>query len=113
MPLTPPCPRPESGRWKGSLSEGERHQLAALDTANGLLVMLVLAEALSLLSTKLAGPFWLLASTWVFHTNGFLALLAVLLREPLGDAVLERLCQAAQPALAAPSCTQTLRHGGL
>jgi uncharacterized protein with PIN domain len=29
------------------------------------------------------------------------AVMAVLLQEPLGDAVLERLCQAAQPALAA------------
>jgi hypothetical protein len=40
-------------------------------------------------------------------------LLAVLLHEPLGDAVLERLCQAAQPALTAPSGTEILRHGGL
>jgi hypothetical protein len=37
----------------------------------------------------------------------------VLLHEPLGDAVLERFCQAAQPALAAPTGTEILRHGGL
>jgi hypothetical protein len=37
----------------------------------------------------------------------------VLLHEPLGDVVLERLCQAAQPALTAPSSTEILRHGGL
>ena len=48
-------------------------------TANGLLVMFVLAVALPLLPTKLAGPLWLLASTGVFYTNGFLALLSVLL----------------------------------
>ncbi len=48
-------------------------------TANGLLVMFVLAVALPLLPTKLAGPFWLLASTGVFYNNGFLALLSALL----------------------------------
>jgi hypothetical protein len=36
------------------------------------------------------------------------AVMAVLLQEPLGDAVLERLCQAAQPALAAPTRTDIL-----
>ena len=36
----------------------------------------------------------------------------MLLHEPLGDAVLERLCQAVQPALAAPTGTEILRHGG-
>jgi len=51
----------------------------AAATANGLLVMFVLAVALPLLPAKLAGPFWLLASTGVFNTNGFLALLSVLL----------------------------------
>ncbi len=69
--------------------------------------------SLPLLPLKLADPFWLLAFTAALCTNGFLALLAVLLREPLGDAVLERLCQAAQSALAAPTRTEILRHGGL
>jgi hypothetical protein len=61
VPWAPPCPGPECGRWKGSLSEGERQRLAALaaGTANGLLVMFVLA--LSLIPLKLADPFWLLA----------------------------------------------------
>ncbi|MCX5949218.1 MAG: type II toxin-antitoxin system VapC family toxin [Cyanobacteria bacterium] len=36
------------------------------------------------------------------------AVMAVVLREPLGAAVLERLCQAAQPALAAPTRTEIL-----
>jgi hypothetical protein len=55
--------------------------LAALAaaTANGLLVMFVLAVALPLLPAKLADPFWLLAFTGAFCSNGFLALLAVLL----------------------------------
>ena len=97
---------------KGSLSEGERQRLAGLAaaSANGLLVMFVLAVALRLLPAKLAAPFWLLAFTGAFCSSGFLA---VLLREPLGDAVLERFCQAAQPALAAPTRTEILRHGGL
>ena len=82
-------------------------------TANALLVIFVLAVALLLLPAKLADPFWLLVFTGTFCTNGFLALLAVLQRDPLGDAVLERLCQAAQPALAAPTGTEILRHGGL
>jgi hypothetical protein len=66
---------------KGSLSEGERQRLAGLAsaTANGLLVLFVLAVALPLLPAKLADPFWLLAFTGAFCTNGFLALLAVLL----------------------------------
>jgi UPF0716 family protein affecting phage T7 exclusion len=78
--------------------------------------MFVLAVALPLLPPKLADSFWLLAFTGTFCTIGFLALLAVLavlLHEPLGDAVLERLCQAVQPALAAPTRTEILRHGGL
>jgi hypothetical protein len=55
--------------------------LAALAaaTANALLVMFVLAVALPLLPAKLADPFWLLAFTGAFCTNGLLALLAVLL----------------------------------
>ena len=66
---------------EGSLSKGERQRLAGLAaaTANGLLVMFVLAVALPLLPAKLADPFWLLAFTGAFCTNGFLALLAVLL----------------------------------
>ncbi|MEB3195134.1 MAG: type II toxin-antitoxin system VapC family toxin [Cyanobacteriota bacterium] len=36
------------------------------------------------------------------------AVLAVLLREPIAEAVLERLCQAVQPALAAPTRTEVL-----
>lgn len=44
---------------EGSLSEGERQRLAAIaaGTANGLLVIFVLAVALSLLPPKLADPF--------------------------------------------------------
>jgi hypothetical protein len=66
---------------EGSLSVGERQRLAGLAaaTANGLLVLFVLAVALPLLPPKLADPFWLLAFTGAFCTNGFLALLAVLL----------------------------------
>ena len=66
---------------EGSLSKGERQRLAGLAaaTVNGLLVMFVLAVALPLLPAKLADPFWLLAFTGAFCTNGFLALLAVLL----------------------------------
>ena len=82
VPLAPPCPGPEGGRWKGYLSEGEAQRFAALAsaTANGLLVIFVLAVALPLLPTKLADPFWLLAFSGAFCTNGFLALLAVLLQ---------------------------------
>jgi len=69
--------------------------------------------SLPLLPPKLADPFWLLAFTAALCTNCFLALLTVLLREPLGYAVLERLCQAAQSALAAPTRTEILRHGAL
>lgn len=36
------------------------------------------------------------------------AVLAVLLREPVAEAVLERLCRAVQPALAAPTRTEIL-----
>jgi hypothetical protein len=66
---------------EGSLSEGERQRLAALAaaTANALLVIFVLSVALPLLPPKLTDPFWLLAFTGAFCTNGFLALLAVLL----------------------------------
>ncbi len=89
MLSAPPFPRPEGGRWKASLSEGEGQRLTGLAsaTANGLLVMFVLAVALPLLPTKLAGPFWLLASTGVFNTNGFLALLSVLLLLPMAAAI--------------------------
>jgi len=87
--------------------------LAALAaaTANALLVIFVLAVAV--LPAKLADSFWLLALTGAFCTNGFLGLLAVLLHEPLVDAVLKRLCQAVQPAVAAPTGTEILRQGGL
>ena len=63
---------------EGSLYEGERQRLAGLAaaTANGLLVMFVLAVALPLIPPKLADPFWLLAFTGAFCSNGFLALLA-------------------------------------
>jgi len=56
-----------------------------------------------------------LAALAAATTNALLVIfvLAVLLHEPLGDAVLERLCQAVQPALAAPTGTEILRHGGL
>ena len=62
---------------QGSLSNGKRQRLAALAaaTANALLVMFVLAVALPLLPPKLADPFWLLAWTGAFCTNGFLAVL--------------------------------------
>ena len=62
---------------EGSLSEGERQRLAALAaaTANGLLVLFVLSVALPLIPPKLADPFWLLAFTGAFCTNGFLAVL--------------------------------------
>ena len=63
---------------QGSLSKGERQWLAALAaaTANGLLVLFVLAVVLPLLPPKPLDPFWLLAFTGAFCTNGFLALLA-------------------------------------
>ena len=72
---------------QGSLSNGKRQRLAALAaaTANALLVMFVLAVALPLLPPKLADPFWLLACTGAFCTNGFLALLAVLLLQMAAD----------------------------
>jgi uncharacterized protein with PIN domain len=41
------------------------------------------------------------------------AVLAVLLREPSAEAVLERLCEAVQPALAAPTRTEILLVGRL
>ena len=64
-----------------SLSVGERQRLASLlaAVANVLLLMFVLAVALPLLPLKLADPFWQLAFTGVLCSNGFLALLAVLL----------------------------------
>ncbi len=70
---------------EGSLFKGERQRLAGLAaaTANGLLVLFVLVVALPLLPLKLADPFWLLAFTGAFCSNGFLALLAVLLLAPL------------------------------
>jgi hypothetical protein len=55
---------------------------SATATANGLLVLFVLAVALPLIPPRLADPFWLLAFTGSFCTNGFLALLAVLLLHP-------------------------------
>ena len=66
---------------QGSLSKSERQGLAALAaaTANVLLVLFVLAVVLPLLPPKPLDPFWLLAFTGAFCTNGFLALLAVLL----------------------------------
>ena len=63
------------------LSEGEGQRLAGLAaaTANGLVLMVLLAVALPLLPTNLADPFWLLVFTGALCTNGFLALLVVLL----------------------------------
>ena len=49
--------------------------------------MFVLAVALPLLPAKLADPFWLLASTGAFCTNGFLVLLSVLLLLPMSAAL--------------------------
>ena len=49
--------------------------------------MFVLAVALPLLPAKLADPFWLLASTGAFCTNGFLALLSVQLLLPMSAAL--------------------------
>lgn len=64
-----------------SLSVGERQRLASLlaAVANVLLLMFMLAVALPLLPLKLADPFWQLAFTGVLCSNGFLALLVVLL----------------------------------
>ncbi len=66
---------------EASLSKDERQRLAALSsaTANVLLALFVLAVALPLVPLRLADPFWQLAFTSAFCTNGFLALLAVLL----------------------------------
>ena len=64
-----------------SLSGGERQRLASLLAAVATLLLLffALAVALPLLPLKLADPFWQLAFTASLCTNGFLALLAVLL----------------------------------
>jgi hypothetical protein len=66
---------------EGSLSQSERQGLASLAaaTAHVLLALFVLTVALPLLPPKPLDPFWLLAFTGAFCTNGFLALLAVLL----------------------------------
>ncbi len=64
-----------------SLAPQERRRLASLLVAVATLLLLsfVLAVALPLLPLKLADPFWQLAFTSALCTNGFLALLAVLL----------------------------------
>ena len=64
-----------------SLSGGERQRLASLLAAVATLLLLffALAVGLPLLPLKLADPFWQLAFTASLCTNGFLALLAVLL----------------------------------
>ena len=64
-----------------SLSVGERQRLASLlaAAANVLLLLFVLAVALPLLPLKLADPFWQLSFTAALCSNGFLALLVVLL----------------------------------
>jgi hypothetical protein len=64
-----------------SLSPGERLRLASLlaAVANVLLLLFVLAVALPLLPPKLVDPFWQLSFTGALCTNGFLALLAMLL----------------------------------
>lgn len=64
-----------------SLSIGERQRLASLlaAVANVLLLMFMLAVSLPLLPLKLADPFWQLSFTAALCSNGFLALLAVLL----------------------------------
>ena len=64
-----------------SLSIGERQRLASLlaAVANVLLLMFMLAVSLPLLPLKLADPFWQLGFTGVLCSNGFLALLVVLL----------------------------------
>ena len=79
---------------EASLSKDERQRLAALSsaTANVLLALFVLAVALPLVPLRLADPFWQLAFTSAFCTNGFLALLAVLLLPvPLVEYILELL----------------------
>ncbi len=60
---------------------GERQRLASLlaSVANVLLLMFMLVVAVPLLPLKLADPFWQLAFTAALCSNGFLALLAVLL----------------------------------
>ncbi|MEI6616910.1 MAG: hypothetical protein WCL59_10085 [Cyanobium sp. ELA507] len=64
-----------------SLSSQERHRLASLLAAASTLLLLcfALAVALPLLPPKLADPFWQLSFTTALCSNGFLALLAVLL----------------------------------
>ena len=63
------------------LPVGERQRLASLlaSVANVLLLMFMLVVAVPLLPLKLADPFWQLAFTSFLCTNGFLALVAVLL----------------------------------
>jgi hypothetical protein len=81
---------------------GERHRLAGLASAaaNVLLVMFVLAVALPLLPPKLADPFWLLAFTGTFCTNGFqrrrLVVLGFLVLLPLQGLAAWRGLEAAQ-----------------
>ncbi len=64
-----------------SLSPPERQRLATLLAATATLLLLVfqMAVALPLLPPRLTDPFWQLAFTSALCTNGFLALLAVLL----------------------------------
>ena len=64
-----------------SLSPLERQRVASLLAAAAtlLLVVFVLAVALPLLPPRLLDPFWQLSFTAALCTNGFLALLAVLL----------------------------------
>ena len=64
-----------------SLSQPERQRLASLlaATATLLLLLFSLAVALPLLPPKLVDPFWQLAFCSALCSNGFLALLAVLL----------------------------------
>jgi hypothetical protein len=64
-----------------SLAAGERKRLASLLAAVATLLLLffALAVALPLIPLKPADPFWQLAFTSALCTNGFLALLAVLL----------------------------------
>ena len=66
---------------KFSLSSLERQRLASLLAAVTTLLLLffALAVALPLFPPKLADPFWQLSFTAALCTNGFLALLAVLL----------------------------------
>ncbi|MEA5414693.1 hypothetical protein [Synechococcus sp. BA-132 BA5] len=64
-----------------ALTAGERQRLSSLlaAVANVFVLLFVLAVALPLIPLKLADPFWQLAFTAALCTNGFLALLAVLL----------------------------------